>query len=170
MHLQSADDVSASAPGGENLQIVVDLTSSSDSDVSPRSPLEDGKFSTENDLTERSPSSRELCLTEGNCTCRESRQFCSGNCTVSPAVMPKLRKENVDRNSHQQSMNGVRDVGLLKSRRQSATATDCTVSVTGALTDECHEGLVIPTNVFPSLDPAVAGRVISGGSIVQDCS
>ena len=163
-------DVSTTAADGENTQLVVDSATSDVSDIYPRSPPVNGRLSISNDLPESLPKSQELCLTDDNCTYRKTQQLCSESCMVSPPNSPKLLGENVERNFPQQSVNGIRDAGLLKTEYQSATMTGCRDRVTGELTSDCDDDLIIQTDGFPSLKPAVAERLVNGGSIVQDCS
>ena len=162
-------DVCATATDAENMQFVVDLTASNDSEISPRSPVVAERLSIANNLPPCLPKS-ELCLTDDKCTCRKQRQLCSENGTLSPPTSPKLRTGNIDRNSHEQSVNGIRDVSLLKTQYQSAAMIGCHDRVTDELTTDCHSDLIVQINGFPSLEPAVAGGVVNGESVVQDCS
>jgi len=165
-------DVSATATAGENTPFVVDLTTPNDSD--PRSPLVDGRLSLSNDSPVCLSKCQELCLTEDNCTSCKPRQLCSESCTVSPPASPELQGEIVDCtgtcNLHQQSVNGVHDISLLRTQYQSATMAGCRDRVTDELANDCCDDLVVEGNGFPSMEPTVAGRVVNGGSIVQDCS
>jgi len=163
-------DVSSASTGGENTPFVVDLTTSNDSELSPRSPAVDGRLSVSNDLPVCLPKSHELRLTENNCTCPKQQQLCSENCTISPPASPELRGDNMDRITEQQSVNGVCDASLLKTQYQSATVTGCHDNVTDEPADDRRDELAIQTNGFPSLESSVAGYVVNGGSIVHDCS
>lgn len=162
-------DVSATATDGDKTQFVVNLTASSDSEISLRSPLVDDRLKISHSLSV-CLHKLELCSTEDNCTCRKQRQLCSENGMLSPPVSPKLRSENIDRNSRQQTVNGIRDISLLKTQYQSAAMTGCCDRVTAEQTADCHDDQIVQTNGLPSLEPAVAGRGVNGENVVHDCS